>query len=564
MGGIRRRLAGEKVSLSARGELGEIGVAIRARLNREWFGRMVPPAKAATTSNGEGADQTRGSNQVWFLERSCSGRVKKMCDSRSMGRLCAAVMLAAATVAGADLPRAIGALLNTPPVARASVGIQVLDLQTGATLYSRNADRLFLPASTMKLFTAALALEKLGPDYRMVTKLVRAPSGDLILVGSGDPSLSGRSYPYTKDAPPGDPLRAIEDLADQAVAAGLTRVDGDIVGDDQLYPWAPYPPSWTVEDMVGEDGAPVSALTWNDNTIAISIRPGARSGDLAAVSFQPAFEYYAVDNRVITVAGEKQARIRLSRAPGSRQILLWGSIPLGGAALREIVAVDDPALFAACALYDALARRGIPMRGRPVARHRPVSEDPWPVAGEVIATRSSPPLIELLQIMEKISENLHAELILREVARVARSSGTRESGLQELSAWLAGIGVKPEEWRAEDGSGLSRNDEVTPRAMVRLLSFMAASKHGTAWIGLLPIGGVDGTLEHRLCCVGGANLARQVRAKTGTLTRSIALSGYANSKTRGRLAFSIMVNNFSAPPAEVRAWVDKIALILVE
>jgi serine-type D-Ala-D-Ala carboxypeptidase/endopeptidase (penicillin-binding protein 4) len=487
-----------------------------------------------------------------------------MCDSRSMGRLCAAALLATLPVAGADLQRAIEALLSAPPVTRASVGIQVLDLRTGAALYSRNADRLFLPASTMKLFTAALGIEKLGPDYRMVTKLVRAPSGDLVLVGSGDPSMSGRAYPYKKDTPAGDPMRAIEDLADQALAAGITRVDGDIVGDDQLYPWAPYPPSWTVDDMVGEDGAPVSALTLNDNTVAMTIHPAARAGDLASVSFQPAFEYYAVDNRVITVAGEKQPRVRLSRAPGSRQVLAWGSIPLGGAPIREIIAVDDPALFAASALYDALARRGIAIRGRPVARHRRVSEDPWLVDGELIATRSSPPLVELLQVMEKVSQNLHAELILREVARVTRSSGTRESGLQELSAWLAGIGIKSEEWRAEDGSGLSRNDEVSPRAMTRLLSVMAASEHASAWLGLLPIGGEDGTLEHRLCCVGDAGLAGQVRAKTGTLTRSIALSGYANSRTRGRLAFSIMVNNFSAPPAEVRAWVDKIALILVE
>ncbi len=473
---------------------------------------------------------------------------------------------AAAQCAAADLPQAIDALMQASPAARASVGIQVVDLKTGNTLYSRNADRLFLPASNMKLFTAALALERLGPDYRMTTRLVRATSGDLILVGGGDPSLSGRTYPYQKETstPKPNPLHAIEDLADQAVAAGITRVDGDIVGDDQLYPWAPYPPSWTVDDVTQEDGAPVSALTLNDNVITLSIHPAARAGDLAAVSLQPALEYFAVDNQVVTIAGEKQARIRLSRQPGSRQVLAWGTIPLGGATVRETVAVDDPALFAACALYDALTRRGVAIRGRPVARHRSVSEDPWPVEGDVIATRTSPPLVEMLQVTEKVSQNLHAELILREVARVTRNSGTRESGLEELAAWLASIGIKSEEWRAEDGSGLSRNDEVSPRAVTRLLSTMAASKNGAAWLSLLPVGGEDGTLEHRLCCVSDGTAARRVRAKTGSLTRAVALSGYADSRTRGRLAFSILVNNFAAPQAEVRAWVDRIALALVE
>jgi len=355
--------------------------------------------------------------------------------------------------------------------------------------------------------------------------------------------------------------KAIEELADQAVASGMTRVDGDIIGDDQLYPWAPYPPSWTADDMIGEDGAPVSALTVNDNVLALVIRPASQAGELASISFEPSIEYYSVDNRVLTVAGEKQARIRLTRIPGSRQLLVWGSIPLAGAATREVVAVDDPALFAACALYDALARRGVAIRGHPVARHRSITEDPWPVDGDVIATRTSPSMVEMLQVIEKVSQNLHAELMLREVARVTRGAGTRESGLQELGAWLARIGIKTEEWRAEDGSGLSRNDQVSPRAVTRLLSYMAASQNGAAWLTLLPVGGEDGTLANRLCCVSDG---RRVRAKTGTLARAIALSGYADSRTHGRLAFSILVNNFSAPPAEVRAWVDKIALALLE
>ncbi|HSP70146.1 MAG TPA: D-alanyl-D-alanine carboxypeptidase/D-alanyl-D-alanine-endopeptidase [Bryobacteraceae bacterium] len=478
-----------------------------------------------------------------------------------MRRVLAGLIVATISCAAADLQHAIDVLLEASPVARASVGIHVLDLKSGSALYARNADRLYLPASNMKLFTGALALERLGPDYRLTTRLVRARSGDVILVGGGDPSLSGREYPYRKDALPASPLRAIEDLADQAVAAGVQRVDGDIIGDDQWFPWAPYPPSWTADDMLGEDGAPVSALTINDNVISLSIHPSAEAGGPATIAFDPAIEYYAVDNRVITVAGEKISRIRLSRVPGSRQLLVWGSIPLGGAAVRETVAVDDPALFAAYALYDALLRRGVAIRGRPAARHRASFEDPWPVDGDVIATRTSPPLVEVLQVFEKVSQNLHAELILREVARVTRGSGTRESGLEELGAWMAKIGVKADEWRAEDGSGLSRNDEVSPRAVTRMLSYMAASKNGPAWLSLLPVGGEDGTLSQRLCC---ASDGRQVRAKTGSLTRAVTLSGYADSRTRGRLAFSILVNNFSAPQAEVRAWVDKLAVALLD
>jgi D-alanyl-D-alanine carboxypeptidase/D-alanyl-D-alanine-endopeptidase (penicillin-binding protein 4) len=151
--------------------------------------------------------------------------------------------------------------------------------------------------------------------------------------------------------------------------------------------------------------------------------------------------------------------------------------------------------------------------------------------------------------------------MLREVGRVRRHTGTREAGLEELGLLLAEIGTRPDEWRAEDGSGLSRNDEITPRTMTRLLGHMAASKNAEAWNSLLPRGGEDGTLANRLCC---ASDAWEVRAKTGSLTRAITLSGYADSKARGRLAFSILVNNFAASASDVRAWVDKIAMTLVE
>jgi D-alanyl-D-alanine carboxypeptidase/D-alanyl-D-alanine-endopeptidase (penicillin-binding protein 4) len=474
----------------------------------------------------------------------------------------AVLVLCALGCQAADLDRRIDALVQSGAIAeRASAGIHVVDLATGKTLYHHNEERLFLPASNMKLFTTALALLRLGPDYRFVTRLSRDPSGDLVLTGSGDPSLSGRVFPYRKDAPAGPPLQAIEELADQAVANGVQSVEGDVVGDDRLYPWVPYPPSWTQDDELREYGAPVSALTVADNVFALTVHAGARPGDPATLTLSPALEYYAIDNRVATVAGRGEPQIRIARPPGSRQLLVWGSVPAGHAAIRELVPVDDPALYAASALYDALTRRGVAIRGRAVARHRSVSDDYVPSAGTAVASRTSPPLGELLQTMDKVSQNLYAELILREVGRAARHAGTREAGLEELAGLLAESGAPAGESRVEDGSGLSRNALVTPHLVTHLLAHMYASKYHDLWLSLLPAGGEDGTLSHRLCCVSEE---QGIRAKTGTLSRAQALSGYADSKTLGHLAFSILVNDFSAPAGEVRQWIDKIAAALVE
>lgn len=475
----------------------------------------------------------------------------------------AALYFAGALAAsGADLSQTIDTLVNTSPLAaRSSIGIHVVSLATGKPLYAHNEGRFFLPASNMKLFTTALALLRLGPDYRFETHLIEEPDGNVTLIGSGDPSMSGRVYPYRRDVASGPPLEAIEDLADQAVTAGLTRVPGDIVGDDRLYPWAPFPPNWSQSDAWGESGAPVSALSVADNFISISFAPGAKPGDLAAISITPALEYFAIDNRVITVAGKGEAQIRIDRAPGSRQLLFDGTIPAGSPAALANVAVDDPALYAACALYDALTRRGVPIDGEPVARHRSAAGAYQPPEGRILATRLSPPASELIQMADKVSENLHAELLLREVGRIDRKSGSLDNGLTAMNSFLVRIGVAPSEWRIDDGSGLSRNALVTPRLVTRLLAYMYGSKVKDAWIAMLPVGGEDGTLSRRLCCVSDAHL---IHAKTGTLNRSIALSGYADSKTRGWLAFSILVNDFAAPPAEIQAWIDKIALALTE
>ena len=473
------------------------------------------------------------------------------------------LFLALATISqAANLETRLDQILDSSPLAKRSLaGVHVVSLDTHKILYARNADRFFVPASNMKLFTTALALTRLGPDYRFVTRLLSDSSGNLVLAGSGDPSLSGRDYPYRKEPTGRAPLAALEQLVDDAVAAGLKQVDGDIVGDDTLYPWVPYPPNWSQDDALGADGAPVSALTLNDNVIALRIRAGDKPGDPVAVTPWPSVEYFAIDNRIATGEPRSARHIEVSRIPGSRQILLSGTIPAASPLVVQSLAVDDPALFAACALYDLLARRGVEIRGVPVARHRSPGEVQAVMAGRLWATRTSPPLSELLQVLDKVSQNLHAELVLREVGRVKGSEGTRESGMKVMETLMRDIGAPADEVHVDDGSGLSRNAEVTPRLVTRLLSYMAASEQKDVWMSLLPVGGEDGTLSHRLCCTSDS---RNILAKTGTLSRAVALSGYADSKTGGKLAFSILVNNFGARTQDVQAWVDKIALALLE
>ena len=175
--------------------------------------------------------------------------------------------------------------------------------------------------------------------------------------------------------------------------------------------------------------------------------------------------------------------------------------------------------------------------------------------------RASPPLADILQVMDKVSQNLYAELMLREVGRATRGDATEEAGLAELAVFLTRMGAPAGDWRLEDGSGLSRNAMVTPRLITKLLVDLYASKNRELWMSLLPAGGEDGTLDRRLCCFSGG---QGIRAKTGSLSRGLALSGYADSKAHGTLAFSILVNNFSAPPAAVRQWIDRIATALLE
>ena len=481
-------------------------------------------------------------------------------------------LLLTISLAGADLKSRIDDLLaSTPAIGNGFVGMQIVSLNDGQVLYEHNQNRLFTPASNMKLFTTALALTRLGGQYRFTTQVgADKPidargvlAGNLIFAGSGDPSLSGREYPYRNHSTAGGEysFHAIDELVNQLAAKGLKRVEGDIVGDDRHYVWSPYADGWSFGDAPWEYGAPVSALIVDDNSFAVTIRAGEQPGDPAQLVLTPAKEYFAIDNRVRTVAG-RERQLDLERRPGEHQLHLFGTIGVQSEPLTRLLAVDDPAVYAATVLRDALIRRGIAVRGNAIARHRFV-DDMWD-SGKlrvVLAERTSPPLSQLLQVVDKVSQNLHAEVMLREVGAATRHFGSRDSGLNELSNFLTEIGVSKDDYRFADGSGLSRAALVTPAAIVKLLAYMYASPERETFLGLLPVAGVDGTLASRF---PDHPEAHAIHAKTGTLGHVRANSGYIESPVYGPLAFSFLVNNYDAPTPEVSKFLDAVELALLK
>jgi len=410
----------------------------------------------------------------------------------------------APTRAPRNVKRRIQSILDSKGAKDAQWGIQVISLRRGESVFSWNPDKHFVPASTAKLFTTAAALVRLGPEFKYLTTVEAtgpvdekgAVHGDLILVGRGDPNLSGRVLPYNgRTERSSQPMKVFEDLADEVSSRGIRVVDGDLVADDSYFVNQPYGEGWTVGDMFWGYGAPVSALSANDNVVTFTILPGQRAGDRAIVEQGPMDRYFDVINRVLTVGGRgapssgaasnTERRIAFDRRPGSRVLSLWGRIPAGEVGLTESVAVDEPSRFAGEFFRLALERRGIQIHGTLQLRHlEPVDvpdlRSPWqaPRASttNVIASHQSRPLIESLKVTEKVSQNLHAEMLLRTLGRERRQVGSVEAGLEEVNQFLREIGVNESDVALRDGSGLSRQTLVSPSAAATLLKAMYNSR----------------------------------------------------------------------------------------
>lgn len=482
-------------------------------------------------------------------------------------------------------------ILAEPDVARSFWGIEMVSLDSGKTLYEHDSGKLFTPASNTKLFTTATAFALLGPDFRFRTTVETAGTidkhgrldSDLVIVGRGDPNLSGRTLPYnlrTERKLP--PIVALENLADQLVQKGLRYIDGDIVADDSYYAFERYGEGWAQDDLVWEWGAPVSALTINDNVIFVSILPADRVGERAFVDIIPFPEYYRIDNRIMTTpSGTGPRKIFINREPGSNQLTLWGNMPVDDQGANEALSIEDPADFTAKLFRDLLEKRGVTVYGRPKTHHTELASlstmsvtsmasagggaDRLPLPGTrlalVLAQNDSQPLSADLRVINKVSQNLHAELLLRLLGKEKGTSGTVEGGLEVERSFLAQADIRPEEYNFYDGSGLSRQNLVTPHAVVKLLTYAYKQPWGANFADSFPVAGVDGSLVDRFTKTSAQG---RVHAKTGSLDHVNSLSGYLTTEKGEHVAFSILSNNHNLTNKHAIEVIDSIVQCVVD
>lgn len=476
--------------------------------------------------------------------------------------------LAQKAAAPSPLARGIDRVILAPRWSEALWGVEVRSLKTGKVLYQRNAAKNLKPASTFKLLTTAAALDAMSADTRLRTTVETAAAldasgrlvGDVYLVGRGDPGLSGRFVDgrwvdFSQRPEERRPTVELERLADQLRAAGVQRIEGRLIGHEGLFTGDRRGSDWAWEDLVWCYGAEVSALSFNDNCAELRAFPGASPGDPLTIEKRPVSAYYQVVSTATTAPAGAKSELRLQRELGSNVIRLSGTYAAGEKPWQGSVALEDPARYATTAFSEVLAARGIVFAGSIAT-----SSEPLPGGARVLASLESAPLSEILKGINKPSQNLHTEMLLRLLGAQAKGQGSVEAGHEALGEFLERCGVAKEPGALRDASGLSRSDLIPPHELVSLLVAMDKHPRATAFRESLPVAGVDGSLKSRM---HGTAAEGRVLAKTGSIRHVNALSGYATTRAGERLAFSLVVNHYTGPARDSTAALDEIANALV-
>lgn len=469
-----------------------------------------------------------------------------------------------------ELQTRIAEITAKTELSSATIGVKVTSLDTGKVIFEANATKLLRPASNMKLYTVATALDKLTPDYRFVTSVYGATKpdssgvvrGDLTIFGRGDPSFAARFNN-------GDYFKGIDNLATRIVSAGVKRIEGDLVGDETYFVGPKYGSGWEWEDLTWYYGAEISPLTVNDNALDLFIKPGPAVGQPALITTGPPDPLLTIVNKVTTSAKGEKREFSIHRGLGENTITITGSIPLEDRGYTGGIGISHPALLFVYLLRNSLAQKGVVITGksRTTGTINPPLIPTSTPAGYEIATLESPPFSIIAAQTLKPSQNLYTELILRTLGKMTPPPPTmsplrqtsEDLGLEAVRNFLKTIGIRAESLVLNDGSGLSRGDMITADATVQLLTFMNKHRYADVFRAALPIAGVDGTLRNRM---KGTPAENNLRAKTGSLSSAASLGGYVTTAAGEKLAFAVIVNNYPSDVEPRAMCIDPIAVLL--
>ena len=453
--------------------------------------------------------------------------------------------LVAQTAEPDGLSVAIDALLDDPRLEDAMVSVVVRDANTGDSLYERNPGQRLNPASNAKLFTSTAAMHTLGPDHRFTTDVLsdKTPragelAGDLFLRGSGDPTMLAGDY---------------ADLAAQLKTAGVRTVKGDVVADDNYFDEVPLGRGWAWDDEPFYYSAVTSALTvapnedYDAGTVIVESGPGATIGAKALIGVVPQTNVLDIVNQTTTGPAGSGNTISIEREHASNRVLVTGSVPINDGTSQEWVTVPDPTAYAADVFRGALAAEGIRVKGRVVP------EGTTPAGADVLASHDSMTLTELLVPFLKLSNNMHAEALVKTMGAETSGVGSWSAGLATVLGYANGQGVATGNLRLSDGSGLSRFDILSAADISDLLVGVGDEPWFDDWNAALPVAGnpdrlVGGTLRSRMRSTAAAN---NLHGKTGSLTSVTALSGYVTNADGRELAFSMVSNNYLSSPRSI-------------
>lgn len=453
---------------------------------------------------------------------------------------------------------ALEAIFDTRPFDRALWGVEIADVRSGRALYERNAERHFIPASNIKLLVTATALDRLGPGYRYRTSIytngtIRGGTleGDLILYGRGDPNISGR---YTSG-----PTAIFEALADSLAARGIDRIGGRVVADESYFDAEYTRPDWEAYDLLWWYAAPVSALSFNDNSIDFTIRPGA-PGSRPIITGAPATSFYSLVNTARTLARPDSTGVSLdfTRLPGTNRIIAYGQVAADTPEKTESFAVVNPGAYTATVFRETLEAAGIPVENDSVEVVSASALSPVDSTSTLLAEHVSPPLEKVLGSINQRSQNWHAEMLLKTLGKVVRGEGSFEAGIAVEREFVRSAGIEPDAVYIRDASGLSTGNLMTPRALVQLLRYMLGHPEGARFLASLPGTGGEGSLRFRF----SGDPPIEVHAKTGSIRHVNTLAGYVMPTRTDTLAFSILANNHGLEGSRVIAAIDSAVTVV--